>query len=239
MGKDAIGLESANGTAERLLATAAKLFRTKGYAATGIREIAAGVGIESASLYHHVGKKEDLLRALCVDTLTKALHGLVEALNAETDPIERARALIRVHVVTGLTNQDMHTATLMELRSLSSERRAEVLRLRRGYEAAVRQTIEDLQAAGALRNDIPAKHLTLNLLALLNWPVLWYRPNGGMTPAQIADHIASIFLDGSRRSAARPPRAALGRTSKPASRRPSTAKSRRPTAGRDHRSRPR
>jgi len=221
--------------AQRLLATAARLFRTKGYAATGVREIAASVGIESASLYHHVGKKEDLLYELCVDTLTIARRALREAVSGETDPIERARALVRVHVLTSLANQDKHTATLVELRSLSSERRAEVLRLRRAYEAAIRRVIKELQAAGALRDDIPAKHLTLSLLGLLNWPVFWYRPDGELTPAQIADYMASMFLDGSRREApARPARAALAPARRPAgdARRQASARKARPSAGR-------
>ncbi len=194
---DTSGEPAANGTADRLLATAAGLFRTKGYSATGIREIAARLGIQSASLYHHVGKKEDLLYELCVDTYTRALEGLQEAVSRESDPIERIRALIRAHVTTNLAHQDGNTVALLEQRALSSERRAEVLRLRRAYEAEVRRVIEDEQTAGVLRTDIPAKYLTLGLLAMLNWPVFWYRPEGELTPTQIADHVATMFLDAS------------------------------------------
>jgi AcrR family transcriptional regulator len=225
-GSDAPGPEpdsgaGGNGTADRLLTTAAMLFRTKGYAATGIREIAASVGIQSASLYHHVGKKEDLLYQLCVDTLTRATQALRQAVDRETDPVERVRAIIRVHLVTNLADQDKHTAALMELRSLSSERRAAVLRLRHAYEDAVRQVLVDVQAAGACRDDVPAKYLTLHLLGLLNWPVFWYRPDGDLTSAQIADQVAALFLDGVRREG--PPSRAL----RPAARRPSAAGKRR------------
>lgn len=38
---------------EQLLAAAAKLFKQKGYATTTMRDLAAEVGIEAASIYHH------------------------------------------------------------------------------------------------------------------------------------------------------------------------------------------
>ena len=48
-------------TVDRLLDTAAALFWKKGYAATTMREIAATVGIQQASLYHHMASQEHLL----------------------------------------------------------------------------------------------------------------------------------------------------------------------------------
>ena len=37
------------------------LFARQGFAATGIRELGAAAGINSATIYHYVGSKESLL----------------------------------------------------------------------------------------------------------------------------------------------------------------------------------
>ena len=45
----------------RVLRAAAHLFRVQGYSGTTVREIAALVGIQSGSLFHHFRSKEEIL----------------------------------------------------------------------------------------------------------------------------------------------------------------------------------
>src|SRR5690554_6288787 len=58
--------ESARG---RLLREAARLFREKGYERTTVRDLAAAVGIQSGSLFHHFRTKEEILKAVMVETI--------------------------------------------------------------------------------------------------------------------------------------------------------------------------
>lgn len=190
--------ESAPGTpvAERIMSVAAALFREKGYAGTTTRELAAALGIRNASLYHHIGNKEDLLYRLCVHALQHIHDGATRALSQAATPAERLRALIRAHVITALADQDAHATMLIELRALSEARRREVRAQRDRYETVVRQALEEAQVAGVLRPDVPARHLTLSLLNLLNWPIFWFRPDGELTPEELAALLTTIFLDG-------------------------------------------
>lgn len=54
-------------TKVRVKQTAQKLFRERGYAAVGMRELAKEVGIQAPSLYNHYKSKDDLLREICFD----------------------------------------------------------------------------------------------------------------------------------------------------------------------------
>src|SRR5690554_7919155 len=53
----------------RLLREAARLFREKGYERTTVRDLAAAVGIQSGSLFHHFRTKEEILKAVMVETI--------------------------------------------------------------------------------------------------------------------------------------------------------------------------
>jgi TetR/AcrR family transcriptional regulator, cholesterol catabolism regulator len=154
------------------------------------------LGIRSASLYHHMGSKDDLLYSLCVDSVERMRVSLEAALATTDDPVEQIRALIAAHVDAMLANRDALATMLIELRSLPDERRAEVIALRDEYEALVCETLERAQAAGVVRRDVAARNLTLTLLSLLNWPVFWFRPDGELPPEAFAELLASLFLDG-------------------------------------------
>jgi TetR/AcrR family transcriptional regulator, cholesterol catabolism regulator len=186
-------------TSGRLLDTAAKLFWTKGYASTTTREIAAVLGVQKASLYHHVSSKEDLLYEICLASLGNIHHTVQAAVDAVEDPLERVRSLIRSHVAAMLVDQDKHSTMLTELRALSGERRAEVVALRDNYEELVRSVLAGAQRAGDLRDDISVKHLSLSLLDLLNWAIFWFQRDGELSPDQLADVFTNIFLSGVKR----------------------------------------
>lgn len=180
----------------RLLDAAAVLFRAKGFSGATTRELASVVGIRNASLYHHFRSKDDLLYTLCVESLTKLTKAAEDAVASSSDAIEQLRALVVAHLTTSLADQDKHAAMLMELRSLTKTRRDEVVALRDRYEAHVRKVLDAGQAAGSVRGDVSAQVLTLALLNLLNWTILWFRPDGPLSATEIASEFASIYLEG-------------------------------------------
>lgn len=55
-------------TKEKILQEASRLFSTKGYAATGVEEIAAAVGIKAASFYKHYRNKRAIFEAIFEET---------------------------------------------------------------------------------------------------------------------------------------------------------------------------
>ena len=182
-------------TRDRLLQSAASLFRTHGYAGATTRELASSLGIQSASLYHHMGKKEDLLFELSVSALETITQQVGAAVLA-AEPADRLRELIRAHLAAALAQQDAHAVMLLELRALSSERRALVLGLRRAYQELVERTLAEGQASNVIRADMPAQQLALGLLNLLNWTIFWYRPDGELSPGSLAELYARIFIQG-------------------------------------------
>lgn len=191
--------EAGEALSERLYSAAAQLFWSKGYASTTIRELADLLGVRPGSIYYHVEKKEDLLYALCVESLNNIYSAVKGTVEDVEDPVERVRALIGAHVTAMLEDKEKHATMLTELRALSPERREEVLRLRDAYEGLVRSVIADAQKRSGLRTDVSAKYMTLCLLDLMNWAIFWFRPDDDLSPEGLSKTFASLFVEGARR----------------------------------------
>ena len=73
-----------------------------------------------------------------------------------------------------------------------------MLALRDAYQDLVRSVLENAQKAGALRKDVEAKYLCLAVLGLMNRVLVWYRRRGALTPAQLGQLLANIFLTGAQ-----------------------------------------
>ncbi|AHY47888.1 Transcriptional regulator [Rubrobacter radiotolerans] len=187
-------------TAEKLKDEAVRLFWEKGYAATTTREIAESLGVQRASLYYHIKSKEDLLYFICVESLNNIHTAVSKAISALTDPLDRVEAMIEAHVVSMLADREKHATMLTELRSLSDLRRAEIVQLRDEYESLVRSVLEEAQDAGVLWKGASAKELELALLNLLNWTIFWYRPNGELSPEDLAGLFKEVYLGGVART---------------------------------------
>src|SRR5690606_9649216 len=192
-------VNEATRTAQRITGVAAALFRAQGYEATTAREIAAVLGIQKASLYHHTKGKADLLHQICTSALREIRADVEAAITAVDDPLARARALVVTHVTSLLRRQDHHATSLLESRALSGSQLDDVVRLRDEHESCVREAIEAAQRDGALRADIPAKYLSLLLFSLTNRSMLWYKPGGRLRPEQFGDLFAVLFLGGASR----------------------------------------
>ena len=72
--------------------------RRKDSPPTGIRELGAEAGINSATLYHYVGSKESLLASIirsCLDELTQSGE---RAMRRSADPVVQLAGLVSSHV---------------------------------------------------------------------------------------------------------------------------------------------
>ncbi|HZV48518.1 MAG TPA: TetR/AcrR family transcriptional regulator [Candidatus Dormibacteraeota bacterium] len=196
--------DDAAGTLQRMLASAAQLFWAKSYAATTTREIASVVGLQKGSLYHHIEGKEELLYRLCVDALQRIQEAAEECVRQGAGATDRLRRLIHCHVTCMLADRDKHATMLVELRSLTGERRSEVIRLRDRYEALVGKVIAEGQQEGVFRADIESRYLTLALLNLLNWTIFWFDPERALSPEALSQILSTLYIEGVSSLAARP-----------------------------------
>ncbi|MGE0066278.1 MAG: TetR/AcrR family transcriptional regulator [Solirubrobacterales bacterium] len=183
-------------TAELLKKEAARLFSTKSYGDTTTREIADSIGINKASLYHHMETKEELLVDLCLEAVTNIYQDTRAAVEATTEPLPRLKALIGAHLSSQFRDHDIHMTMLFELRVLPPKVQRRIIRHRDKYESFVRSVLDEAVEAGVLRTDIDSRYLALSLLDLLNWSQMWFHPASTLTADELGDLFYTLFIEG-------------------------------------------
>ncbi|GAA3582768.1 TetR/AcrR family transcriptional regulator [Amycolatopsis ultiminotia] len=180
-------------SAERVRAAAVKLFAAKGFHGTGIRDLAQEAELSSATLYHYMGTKEDLL----VEIMTTALRRLLDAAGKATpehgDPMVRLRTLVALHVLAHAVQPGETRVVDNEVDALSAPARARVVALRDEYEQRWAQIIEDGVESGAFHTDRPAV-TRLALLEMCSGVARWYSPRGPVRLDELATHYAELAL---------------------------------------------
>lgn len=172
---------------------ASTLFRDRGYAGTSVRDIAHALDMQGGSLYAHVASKEDMLWAI----VTRA----ADRFNAEVGPIaasdrtaaRKLREMVRAHVAVVTSAQKDAAVFLHEWRFLSGERKTQIAARRDRYETLFRNAIAQGVKSGEFGRMDPTQTAML-ILSALNGIATWYQPNGKLTPAQIADQHADLFI---------------------------------------------
>lgn len=190
-------------TEARVREAAVRLFARRGFAATGLRDLAAEADLTAAGLYHYIGTKEDLLVEIMRSTTEPLLDAAVN-LPAERPPEWRLAALVEAHVWVHGARPLACLVSDTELRALHGERRARVLELRDAYEERWRQVVGDGQRRG--RFEVPDVQVAATgLLQLATGVAHWYAPTGRLALAELCAMHADLALAAVRARAGRRP----------------------------------
>ena len=183
---------------EQLLEVAAKLFKQRGYAATSMRDLAAELGIEAASLYHHIKSKEEILETICFDLASKFSNVIAEVNDIYFNAEEKLRTAIKNHVQIITQNTNQSAVFLHEWRNLSEPKLSEFMKLRDAYEKGIRVILKDGMNEDVF-DDVDEKFASLTILSTVNWINEWYKPNGKMSREEIAQNLSDFILGGLRK----------------------------------------
>ena len=182
-------------TRQNIRLTAQKLFRERGYAAIGIRELAKEVGIEAPSIYNHYKSKDDLLREICFDIAAQFFKAFAAIDPDEKSATKKLRAAIKGHISVIATNLEASSVFFHEWMFLEEPNLAHFKKQRHEYELKFRDIIDK----GIKKGDFKAmniKLVTFTIFSALNATYDLYRTNEKIPADQIAEEIANLLLKG-------------------------------------------
>ncbi|RPK66926.1 HTH-type transcriptional repressor KstR2 [Streptomyces sp. ADI96-15] len=178
----------------RLLAAATRLFADQGYDRTSVQEIVEAAGVTKGALYHYFGSKEDLLQEVYARLLRLQQERLDMYAGSQEPVEERLRAAAADVVVTTIENLDDASIFFRSIHQLSPETNKQVRAERRRYHERFRALVEEGQQAGVFTRDIPADLVVDYHFGSVHHLSTWYRPDGPLTPQQVATHLADLLL---------------------------------------------
>ena len=177
-----------------ILDAASRVFRRRGLHATGMRDIAAELGMAVGNLYYYFKDKEELLAFVQEDALTGLLDLAARVRAADLPADAKLSRLIEEHVVR-LNEGTPGSLAHLEVEALGEQWRREVQERRDEYERAFREIVEEGISADVFRPADP-KVSALAILGAVNWTVKWFRPDGGKSAREIGSECAELLVRG-------------------------------------------
>lgn len=171
---------SGRDTMAAIRAAGVRMLYERGYHAMSMRDLAAAVGLQAASLYNHVTTKQELLVEVLTINLQDMLDGVDQALEGVEGAGERLEAFVAFHLTFHTTRREHALICTTELRSLEPAHYEDVVGLRRRYERLLIGILEDGAAEGVFSID-DVRVAAYAILGMLTAATVWFRPGGRLS----------------------------------------------------------
>ena len=181
------------------MTAAAALFRERGFAATSMQEIADAAGLTRPALYYHFRNKEEILESLVEEITLKSIRKtlLIDAASA-AEPGDVLRTIVTAYALW-ILQHPQHFAVLSRDEQDLPQRAREVQRQgRRELLDAFSRVVRNGVDAGRFRVVDPTV-TALSIFGMCNWTAQWFKPDGRLNEAQVAEHIADLAVSMVRR----------------------------------------
>lgn len=183
-------------TLDDIVTAAAKVFRTKGYHAATVRDIADEVGILKGSLYHHFESKEALLYLVVKEPIAQMWRTISEIAAADLSAPQKLERAIAAHLEAFDRHYPQLFVYLRERESVKRRFREMIGFSPKDYERCWQQILREGVESGEFRPDLDIQVASYGLLGMLNWAYKWYDPQGRLSVHEVAKEFTALALAG-------------------------------------------
>ena len=170
---------------EAVLRTAVQLFLEQGYHRATLNEVADRLNITKPALYNYFRSKEDILFECWVMGQERVEDQIAEIKSADENGLVTLRMLVHAYAATMASDLGA-SLVRFNVADLSEPNQKTTLAGKRRIDRAFRNAIKQGIADGSIK-PCDVKLTTFAILGALNWIGHWYKPDGELSPDQIAD----------------------------------------------------
>jgi AcrR family transcriptional regulator len=181
---------------DEILRSLAAVLRERRLSSLKMQDIADRLGLVKGNLYYYFKSKQDILFHCHVKCMQASLQALEEAERARGGAAKRLRELLLRHI-QAITEDPYGGVLLADLDSLSAPQRRRYVTMRDQFERGVRRLIDTGIRSGEFRR-CDARLAGFAILGAVNWIPKWYRPEGELSAAEIAEGFADQFMNSLR-----------------------------------------
>jgi AcrR family transcriptional regulator len=180
---------------EQILEVASALFRKKGYQATSVRMIAAGLGMEASSLYNHISSKQEILRELLLNTAELFTAGLSEIEQSPKNIFEKLESLVALHIQLTLEFPNQISLITGEWVHLEEPALQQYIKLRNEYEHRFKSIISQGMKEEYL-DQMDVDIALFSILSTLHWLYSWVGRHKNIDRADLEIQMKKCLLTG-------------------------------------------
>jgi AcrR family transcriptional regulator len=182
---------------QEILRTAARLFQQRGYDATSMNDVAAALKLSKGGLYHHFQSKDEILFEIMNHAMEITQERVISPVRGIVDPVERLRALIRLHIEVVLSPRDREiTVMLHENHPLPPTLRKRINTRKKEYIHFVENLMADVQKVKQGKGAVSPRAAAFALLGMINWIYQWYKPEGSLQTHNLVPQFTELVFGG-------------------------------------------
>ena len=181
----------------RILDAAVSVFAQSGFYNAKVSQIAKEAGVADGTIYLYFKNKEDILIQVFIDAMDDILH-LQEDASAEiSDPIERLRTFIHVHLASVAGSRARAEVITVELRQSSKFMHNTDMKPFGRYLAMIARIVEDGVRSGVFAPSSDARLIARALFGAVDELALeWAMSDRNASLDEAGQRIADLFLSG-------------------------------------------
>ena len=178
---------------ERTIQAAVELFYERGYENTTLEAVAERLGVTKPFIYAHFGSKAELLAEICGRGIRSSLDSINDVLAQKQTATQKLRLLGQRFVAAVLKDQKHIAIFAREEKNLAPGDFVRISNMRRDFDAKLCGLLDAGIGTGEFKlsdSRVPA----LAIGGLVSWIYVWYRPNGRLSQADLADEVSELIL---------------------------------------------
>lgn len=179
-------------------------FLTIGYHGATVRGIAARAGLSVSGIYHYYTSKQQMLVTILDLTMSELLMRANAARGEGRDAVHRFSLLVEHLALFHTHRRELGFVGASEMRAFDTDNRRKVADLRITQQRMVDNEVEDAVRDGRFRADHPHEAARAVVTMCTALPT-WWRPDGPLSPEQVAEQYVGFALDMMRNRARREP----------------------------------
>jgi AcrR family transcriptional regulator len=148
-------------------------------------------------LYHHFQSKDEILFEIMNHAMEMTQERVITPVRNIADPVERLRALIRLHIEVVLSPRDREiTVMLHENHPLPPTLRKRINHRKKEYVHFVESLIADVQRGRGVKGAVGPRAAAFALLGMINWIYQWYKPEGELQANNLIPQFTELLFGG-------------------------------------------
>jgi TetR/AcrR family transcriptional regulator, cholesterol catabolism regulator len=180
---------------DEILLSAVSLFARRGFRAVTIDDIASNLGYTKSVVYYYFRSKSEILWQVFARNYDDYFRMISSVTDQGLGPKETLARLITEHALHVMQRPEWNAIYYRDESELDEKQRRQMSMRKREYDAKLELLYAEGVEAGEFR-DVPPGIAVRAILGMCNSLYTWFKPEGALPAAVIAQHYVTMLMDG-------------------------------------------